>query len=349
MDGPTVGSGAARCPRVVSERWYFPAGSSSLGYDERILIRNPFPDEAVVTIAFFTPTGRTTKANLAEVAVPAGESKFVAVNDFILRQPVLGVSVTAQRGRVVAWRAMFAEAEDRPDGVYFGLGATSASLEWYFPEGAVGNGLEEVFTLLNPFKREAIVTISLSTPTRRLQPPKLVDIRVAPQTIKTVSLANALGAQDQELGSVGAIVTSNNDVGVVAERTVWYAAGRTGVASSIGAREAATDWVVAPAAVASTEDSLVLLNPGTERATARISLLRQDGPPLEPDALRSVTIRPGARVRLVLNDFTGGSPTAVFVTSDQAIVAERVASAATGDVSNVLGDVVRGSEEDQAD
>mgnify|MGYP006182164531 CR=1 FL=1 len=66
--------------------------------------------EAVVTVEFFTPTGKTTKANLAEVAVPAGESKFIAVNDYILRQPVLGASVTARRGRIVAWRTMFARA-----------------------------------------------------------------------------------------------------------------------------------------------------------------------------------------------------------------------------------------------
>ncbi|MBW3594191.1 MAG: hypothetical protein KY391_01330, partial [Actinobacteria bacterium] len=180
MDRPAAGAAAARCPRVVSDRWYFPAGSSSLGYDERILIRNPFPDEAVVSVTFYTPTGKTTKANLAEIAVPAGESQVVRVNEFILRQPVLGASVTAQRGRIVAWRAMFAEPDDRPHGVYLSLGATSPSLEWYFPEGAVGNGLEEVITLLNPHQREAIVTISLATTTGRQQPPKLLEIRVPP-------------------------------------------------------------------------------------------------------------------------------------------------------------------------
>ena len=341
MDGPTPGAGAARCPRVVSERWYFPAGSSSLGYDERILVRNPFPDEAVVSVTFYTPTGKTTKANLAEVAVPAGQSKFIKVNDFILRQPVLGVSVNAQRGRIVAWRAMFAEPEDRPDGVYFGLGATSPALEWYFPEGAVGNGLEEVITLLNPYRREAIVTISLADANKRLQPPKLVEVRIPPGAIKTVSLPAFLGAQDQSLGSVGAIVKSTNDVGVVAERTIWYAAGRTGVASSLGAREPGTQWLVPPAAVSSTEDSVVLLNPGTAKATVSVVLLRQDGDPIEPQTLRAVSIKPGARNRIVLTALTGGQPTALLVTSDQPIVAERVATAGNGDVASILGDVTR--------
>ena len=341
MDGPVAGAGAARCPRVVSERWYFPAGSVALGYDERILVRNPFPDEAVVGVTFYTPTGAVNKAVLQEVAVPAGESRFLKLNEFILGQKVLGASVTAERGRIVAWRTMFAEAEDRPHGVYFTLGATAPALEWYFPEGAVGNGLEEVITLLNPHRRESIVTISLAAVGGRLQPPKLVEVRVPPDAIKTVDLPSFLGAQDQELGSVGAIVSSTNNVGVVAERTVWYAAGRTGVSSTIGALAPATQWLVPPAAVVSTEDSVVLLNPGDAKATVDIVLLRQDGDPVAPRSLKGVAIKRGGRVRLVLNDLTGGQPTALLVTSDQPVVAERVATAGNGDVATVIGDVTR--------
>lgn len=340
MDRPVSGAGAARCPRVVSERWYFPSGSVALGYDQRMLIRNPFPDEAVVRMTFYTPTGPVTKANLQGIAVPAGESIFVKLNDFILGQKVLGTSVETERGRIVAWSSMFAEPENRPRGVYYSLGATSPSLEWYFPEGAVGNGLEEVITLLNPHDREAIVTVSLATATRRLQPPKLLEVRVPPESIETVSLPATLSARDQSLGSVGAMVRSTNGVGVVADRTIWYAAGRTGVASSIGAREAATEWLVPPAAVSSTDDSLVVLNPGSAKAQVKVELWRQDGAPLEPAAAR-MTIKPGARGRLPLNDATGGQPVAVFVTSDRPVVAERVSTAGNGDVASVLGDVVR--------
>ena len=340
MQKPASGAAAARCPRVVSDKWYFPAGSSSLGYDERILVRNPFPDEAVVSVTFYTPTGKTTKANLAEVPVPAGESEFIQINDFILRQPVLGASVTARRGRIVAWRAMFAEAEDRPEGVYFGLGATSPSLEWYFPEGAVGDGLEQVFTLLNPNKREAVVSVSLATGDGPQQPPKLVEIRVPPEAIKTIALPESLGAQDQDLGNVGAIVESTNGVGVVAERTVWYAAGDTGVESTIGAREPATQWVVPPASAAAVADTVVVLNPGSDPATVDLTLLRKDGNPVQPQTLQQVRIKPGARVRVGLSELTDG-PTAVLVTSDSPVVAERIASAGIGDVAGAMGSVTR--------
>jgi len=340
MDRPASGAGAARCPRVVSERWYFPSGSVALGYDQRVLIRNPFPDEAVVNMTFFTPTGSVTKARLQEVAVPAGESIVRKLEEFILGQKVLGTSVEAERGRIVAWTTMFAEPDDRPHGVYYSLGATSPSLEWYFPEGAIGDGLEEVITLLNPHRREAVVTVSLATAERTLQPPKLVEVRVAPESIETISLPAVLSARDQSLGSVGATVRSTNDVGVVADRTIWYAAGRTGVASTVGAREAAHQWIVPPAAVASTDDSLVVLNPGPAKARVDVQLWRQDGPPSKPD-WTTLKIKPGARARLVLNDATGGRPVAVLVTADQPVVAERVATSGNGDVSSVLGDVAR--------
>ena len=338
-DKPVSGSGAARCPRVVSEKWYFPAGSSSLGYDERILVRNPFPDEAVVSVTFFTPTGKTTKANLAEVAVPAGQSKFIQVNDFILRQPVLGAAVTTQRGRIVAWRAIFAEPEDRPSGVSFELGATSPSEQWYFPEGQVGGGIDEVITLLNPHRREAIVTVSLATRSKPVQPPKLVEVRVAPGAVKAISLPQTLSQRDQDLGGVGATVTSTNDVAVVAERTVWYGADRSGVASSIGAREAALQWIVPPAAVASVEDSLVLLNPSDQKATVSIQLFRQSGDAITPND--SISVKAGARIEFSLSQLSGGQPVAVLVTSDVPVVAERVASTGNGDVSSVMGDVTR--------
>lgn len=343
MDAPVSGTGAARCPRAVSDRWYFPAGSVALGYDQRIQIRNPFPDEAVVNFTFYTPTGPVTKANLQEVAVPAGEFLSVKLNKFILGQKVLGTSVAAERGRIVGWSTMFAEAEDRPQGVYYSLGSTSASLEWYFPEGVVGEGIEEVITLLNPYQRESIVTVSLATSKGRQQPPKLVEVRIPPEAIKTLSLPGLLGARDQSLGGVGVIIESTNGIGVVAERTVWYAAGTTGVASSIGARAPATEWVVPPAAVASTEDSLVVLNPFNSKAEVRVELWRQDGPPVRPGGTK-MSIKPGARVRLDLTEFTRGEPVVVLVTSDQPVVAERVATASKGDISTVLGDATRNIE-----
>jgi hypothetical protein len=336
---PVEGAGAARCPRVVSDDWYFPEGSTKLGYDERLLIRNPFADEAVVSIKLFTSTGPITRANLNRIAVPAGESRFIKLNDFVTPKTQLGAGVIAERGRVVAWRALFADPEDRPDGVQFDLGATAPALTWYLPEGAVQTGIEEEISLLNPNSREAILTISLPTSGKPVQPPRLVEVRVPPESLKTISLPAVSQRGRTEVGAVSAIVTSTNGVGVVAERTVWYSASRTGSSSEIGSPKTGTDWMVLPAATSSPDDSVVLLNPNPEPATVSLTILGRDGGATRPGALQSIRIKPNARIRLVLNDHTGGQAVALVVTSDIGVVAERVATAANGDVSTLMGNV----------
>jgi hypothetical protein len=336
---PVVGSDAAKCPRTVSDHWYFPAGSSALGYDERILVRNPFADEAVVSVSFFTPSGLETKANLSNVPVPAGESHYIPVNKFILRQPVLGAQVIATRGRVVAWRAMFAGSDERPDGLYFGLGATTAGPDWYFPEGEVGRGLDEVLTVLNPNKRESVVSVSLATASKTVHPPKLVEVKVPPQSVKAISLQSNLDAKDQSLGGVGAIVHSLNDLGVIVERTVWYAASRTGVSSTMGARFLSKGWIAPPPAVSTPDDSVLILNPGTTKTTASIYLMQQDGPPIRPAVLRTITIPGGARRRVGLTQWSDGQPVAAVVIAEDDVVVERVATTGNGDVATLIGDV----------
>ena len=343
-ESPAQGADASRCAQASSSEWFFGEGSSSLGYDERILIRNPFPEEAVVAISFYTPSGKTARANLSEVAVPAGETRFVKVNDFILRQPVLGASVAAERGRIIAWRALFAAPEDRPAGVQFTLGAPEPDTEWYFPEGAVGTGLTEELSLLNPNGREAVVSVALMTSTQTVQPPKLVEVRIRPESLKVLSLPEILGGRDDDLGAVGAAIRSTNEVGIVAERTVWYAAGRTGVASEIGARDLFEAWMVPPASVSSTEDSVVVVNPGSVNARVSVTLIRAEGGPIRPRALQDVRVKGGTRRRFVLTNFTGGAPMTAVVTSSERVAAERVSSTGNGDVSAVMGFGLRPSE-----
>lgn len=343
---PVAGAGAARCPRAVSDRWYFPQGSTKLGYDERILIRNPFADEAVVAVKLYTSAGVIERANLNRIAVPAGEARFIRLNDFVTPKTELGASVVAERGRVVAWRALFAAPEDRPAGMQFDLGATGPALEWFMPEGAIATGTEEELSLINPNSREAILTVSLATATRPIQPPKLVEVRVAPESLRTIALSGVTvpGRPNQEVGSAAVIVTSTNGVGVVAERTVWYAGARTGVTSEIGATAAATEWIVGPAATGAPDDSVVILNPNAERATVSVVLLAQDGGVIRPRSLQGLRIKAMTRRRVVLEDLTGGQTMAVVVTSDVPVVAERVAVAANGDVSGVMGESFTPSE-----
>ena len=144
------GVGAAACSPRASTKWFFPEGNSTVTHDERLLIYNPFPDEAVVRVSLLTPAGDRSKAGLSDVAVPSESSITVAINDFLLEQKVLGAVVTTVRGRVVAWRLSIAQPDEKPSGVQFTLGATGTAAAWHFPEGAIGEGIDERISIMNP-------------------------------------------------------------------------------------------------------------------------------------------------------------------------------------------------------
>jgi hypothetical protein len=341
---PVQGAGAAACTETASTAWYFAEGSSALDYDERLLIYNPFPDEAVVQVTLFGPKGDRTRANLSDIAVPARGSVVVSLNEFVLRQKFLSTTVTATRGRVVAWRALLATPENRAQGVQLSLGAPATAPEWYFPDGAVGDGYEERLAVLNPSDQEAIVTISLVTNKKTIQPPKLLELGVPPESSRSVVLKDVVEGRQGELGTVGAVVRSTNGVGIVSERTVWYATGRLeGVASEVGSAQAASDWWLGPALVRPQVDVVAVMNPGTADVRVTISFLRRFEDPLIAKRLTDIVVRRDARIRIPVDATTGGAPTVALVHATGPVVAERFAySGWAADVAAVMGMPVPG-------
>jgi hypothetical protein len=333
---PVAGAGAARCSRTASSRWYFGEGSSLLGFDESLLIYNPFPDEAVVRVVFFTNVGESAKANLADVGIPAGEWRAIRVNEFILRQRTLAASVVAVRGRVVSWRAATVKGGGA-SGAQFSLGSPTADDIWYLPAGAVGEGISQRIAVLNPSEEEAVVTVQLVTDDETLQPPKLVDLVIPARSSRSISLARSVTGRQVVEGGVGAIVRSTNGTDIVVEGTVSYDTRLLeGVASEMGVQEPEADWLLGPAAVASETDGAVLLNPGGEPASVSIELWFRDGEPRRPAALQDLEVRAGTRMRVHLQKWTGSQPVVAVVASDVPIVAGRTASTSS-DVATVMG------------
>ena len=341
---PVGGTGALLCAAVASPRWYFAAGSASLGSDERILLYNPFPDEAVVRVNFFTPEGRELRTTFEEVPVPARSWESVEINEAIRVTTAVSVAVSASRGRVVAWRELFAKPEELPSGLQASVGAYAPATEWYFPDGAIGPGADERISLFNPTGQQAEVSIALSTAQETIQGRRLMEIPVPRRSTLSVSLEDSL-REPNVLTGVSAIVTSLNDVNIVAERTVWYSTGDvTGVASEIGARGPETRWVLPPAAVKPTTDAVTVMNPGAEAVRVAVEFLRTNDAPIVPGDLQEIRLRPGARVKLPVGDFTAGRSIPAIVTATGPVVAERFSySNAGSDVGSVIGIPLRQS------
>ena len=318
------GIGAANCATDAATTWYLPGGSSALKNEERIVLFNPFPDEAVVEITFLTPNGERAKANLDDIGVPAGQVVQVEVNRFILEQAVLAAQVDALRGRVVAWKALSARPVGAPPGLQLTLGSTRTSDTWYFPDGVAGDGFDERISVMNPTREDARINISLLTGEEVVQPPRLAELTVPPRSSKSFNVGASLPERRSDLGGISAFVQSTNGVQVVAERTVKYdGGGLTGAASEIGARESALEWLVGPASFAPSLDAVVVMNTGAAPARVSVSLLRPDGSPLRPEELQSIQIAAGLRRRIALEKWTEGAPFVALVTSESQIVAER--------------------------
>lgn len=336
VGGSLPGASAGDCAARASRAWYFAEGSSALGFDQRFFVFNPFPRDALVRVLLYTPKGELARANLAEIVVPAGQTEAVRINDFVRQNRFLGAAVLATRGRVVVWRAMTIESDDRPHGMVLTLGAPELSDTWYLPEGAVGGGIEERITLLNPTDEEAVATISLATSEGSIQPPRLVEVPVPPQTLMPLALAQKVSGRDRELGGASAVVTTTAGV-VVAERSVFYdTADLNGVSAEIGATQTETRWVLGPAVAEPVTDAVVFVNPGAQPVTVEVVLYRREGDPVRPGALRSLEVPPSGRIKVPIGTWTRGKPLIAYVAADGPIVAERVASTST-DVAALLG------------
>jgi Family of unknown function (DUF5719) len=336
--GPVEGTGALLCSAVASPHWYFAAGSASLGSRERILLYNPFPDEAVVRVNFFTPEGRELRTTFEEVPVPARSWESVDINDAIRVTTTVAVVVNANRGRVVAWRELFADPDELPSGLQSSIGATAPAPEWYFPDGALGPGVDERISLLNPSGREAEVTITLSSANETLQARKLMEIAIPRRSSVSIPLEDRV-KPPEELTGVSATVTTLNGVDVVAERTVWYETGEiTGVASEVGARHPAIRWVLPPASAHPSTDAVSIMNPGAQPVRIALEFPRTDDTPIAPGDLQQIQLRPGARLKLAVGEYTDGRSVPALLTASHPVVAERFSySTRSSDVGSLIG------------
>lgn len=336
FESPVKGLGAAACSTDASDEWFFPAGSSANGFDERLVLYNPFPDEAVVRVTFFTPGGEINKAGLADIAVPSRDTTSISVNKFILQRRVLGVRISALRGRVTAWKSVSVKTDgSSPGGVTATLGATGTAPVWYFPSGAVGEGTDERISILNPSGEEAIVSISVASDEETIQPRDLMEMKIPRSSLLDVKLGDAVGPKVS--GSVSVVVRSVNNTGIVVERSVLYSGERfMGYASEIGAPAPSRSWWLGAPGTDLDADSVLIYNPGQETAEVEIRLAGTGTETL--GAPPGMTIAAGERLRVPLEELTEGEAVIAYLESSTPVVAERLGySEALKDVSALMG------------
>lgn len=337
---PVIGEAAARCADRASSHWFFASGASTLGVDQRLLIYNPFPDEAVVRVSFLTEAGVETKGNLADVPVPSKRTTEIRINEFIRLERTLAVRIDTKRGRVTAWRLLYDNPDGGPTGVQMSLGAAAPSETWFFPDGAVGEGVDERIGLMNPTEEEATVTISLHGAGGKIvQPEELVAVVLPAGTARQIVLNDVLGNAEKKIGGVSAIVQSTNGVKIVAERSIRYKTTElSGSAAEVGATAPSRSWFLPAATLNPSTDTVVVMNPGAAPATIDLELLFENKAPVSPADLQGRTLEPGGRLKIGIGEWTQLETALVRLTSTSPVVAERFSySEVPDDIGSIIG------------
>ena len=322
-----LGSDGGPCASAPSASWFLPSGSDNPGARELLSLFNPFPDDAVVDVAFVTSDGSRIPDRLGNYVVPGGKLVVLDVNKESPLHEQVATSVTSVAGRLVVGRIQSFDGSDpkHPAGIAATLAAPQAALVWTFAEGQVAEGVGEIYTLYNPGEAQAEVDLEIA-----LDDPD-VNGTVDPISAKVPGHAYVqVVMQDQGRvpPGVGHSVTvrSRNGVAIVPERVITAdkPSPRRGYAPALGSPLVANRWLFADGrAGGSTQEWLVLVNPSSD-ALVRFSVTAlAKGTPIPIDGLQQVEIQPGGRLAVELSERIQRADLPLVVDGDGPLVVER--------------------------
>src|SRR5205085_4719600 len=99
---------------------------------------NPFPDDAIVDMAFSTEQGRDAPSAFQGVVVPANSVVPVDIGSHVRRRAHVSAAIHARRGRIVVEQLQVHNGDGRK-GVGLMLGAPRTATSFVFPDGIAGS------------------------------------------------------------------------------------------------------------------------------------------------------------------------------------------------------------------
>jgi hypothetical protein len=297
----------------VSDKWYLAEGATLPGYDEWILVMNPFNTAVNASVTFQTPGGTVQGPRLS---LAANTRQSVHVNDYVPNQDVSAtVQCTTSGYGVVVERSMYMNTPDGKIDCHNSMGATETSSAWALAEGATWPGYEEWVLVQNPTSADAAVRIYFLTAGGVIDGPRG---NVAPGTRVSVRVNDY--APDCDVSTM--VFTESEDEAVVAERAMYIASpdGKRGATNAPGSGYAAQQWLLPEGCTSPGFDEWVLVaNPYTDvTATVQLTFMTPAGQVQGPSA----SVPPASRVTFHVNDYVTGD-VSTRITSQGYVVAER--------------------------
>jgi subtilisin-like proprotein convertase family protein len=277
-------------------RWLFAEGAQNSFFQTFVLLANDNATPAEVTIRFLLEgaavvTHRVTVPARSRETVYAGRVAGVDQHSF-------GLDITAT-APIIAERAMyFSQDPNRVtfDGGHESAGVNEPSTRWFLAEGATGPTFDCFVLLSNPNGSPAHVTVTYLLPDgQTITRP----ITLAANGRHTINVASV----DNRLVNAAVSTTIQSDIGIVAERAMYWPSGPAGwheAHNSFGVTEAGLRWGLADGRIGGSRaysTFILLANPNPAPAEVEVRFF-QGG----RTATRTYTVAPTSRMNVPLGD-----------------------------------------------
>ncbi len=292
----------------LNTSWYLAAGSTN-GGTETISVLNP--DQARVAHVQLQLLGVTGSARRTiNLTVPAHTNSVTNLNTAAPNQAVSVVSLS-DAPVLVERTQTFGQGGN--SGLTTRAGATTPATEWLFAAGTTANGVQTLYTVLNPGDAPALVTASFYAQNGGALGSRTVS--VGPRSRATINLGDV--AQGDR---IAAVLTSNQ--GVVVERAEYTGSFASAKSGSVvfGRNGAGVRWTFpAGDTTPGRDEVLVLFNPSAVTVPVTATFYDNSG----KVQTRQYTIAPTAHTEISVNTLglapqhgvvlQSGSPTQGFI------------------------------------
>lgn len=155
-----AGDVTSQCVSQTSSRWYFADGFTAEGSTHRLVVANPYPESAVVSVVFTTADGERSPAQLQGlILAPLSARSIPLVDQGARDEKRLAVTVRATSGQVLASRMQHYLGAGRL-GYSTTMGTPATGRQWWFTSGRTGPLVTEELVVHNPSDEPSKVTVS---------------------------------------------------------------------------------------------------------------------------------------------------------------------------------------------
>ena len=315
------GSAVSPCSNSTSSTWYFADGYTVEGSREQLVVTNPFPSDAIISISESTSTESRQPAILKGLLVKANSVLVISQDLLAKRELVLAITVTSTRGRVVVGRAQEYLTSVGRAGFTMTLGAPSLGEQFYFADGEVAPNVIERYSIYNDSDTEAVVNVAFLglDPASGFVNPEPLTVAAG----KVVSLiADDVGVP---AGRHGAVFSTETTGSILVERAITRTTDNT-VATTVVMGSppsfASTRWSMAIGTNLAVDNILVILNATGLEGTVTVKTLGAGGEVPVP-GMEAINLPASGVITIGVSDPTAlGHP--LIVESTQRIYVERL-------------------------